>query len=184
VAVETPPLFLRVIKRFMGDVKDLANTQAIEKLKELAEDIRICMFCTKTADIPFDTRPMGTQTVDDEGNFWFFSAAGSHKNFEIKENEQVQLIYSKVSDSHFLSVSGRATVSRDRKKIDELWNKMAEAWFKGGKDDPELTLICVKPDHAYYWDTLYGKMITLLKIAISAVSGKQMDGGVEGKLKL
>ncbi len=168
----------------MGEVKDLAAEPAIKKLKELAEDIRICMFCTKTEEQPFETRPMGTQQVDSDGNFWFFSAAGSHKNYEIKENEQVQLIYSKVADSHYLSVSGRATINRDKKKIDELWDKMAEAWFKEGKEDPSLTLICVKPDSAYYWDTLNGKMITLIKIAISAVSGKQMDGGVEGKLKL
>lgn len=168
----------------MGEVKDLTAEPALKKLKELAEDIRVCMFCTKTGQIPFDTRPMGTQQVDENGNFWFFSAAASHKNHEIKENEQVQLIYSKAADSHFLAVSGTATISRDKKKIDELWNKLAEAWFKEGKDDPNLTLICVKPDNAYYWDTLNGKMITLIKIAISAVSGKQMDGGVEGKLKI
>ncbi len=168
----------------MGEVKDLADKQAVEKLKELAEDIRVCMFCTKSPGVLFDTRPMGTQQVDEEGNFWFFSMADSNKNFEIKENEQVQLIYSKASDAHFLSVTGTASITRKREKISELWNKMAEAWFKEGKDDPNLTLICVKPQSAYYWDTLNGKMITLLKIAISAVSGKSMDGGVEGELKL
>jgi general stress protein 26 len=168
----------------MGEVKDLSNQEAVKKLQELAEDIGICMFCTKTEHMPFETRPMGTQQVDEDGNFWFFSASGSHKNSEIKEDEHVQLIYSSASDVHFLSVSGRASIRRDKQKINELWDKKAEAWFKGGKDDPGLTLICVRPDEAYYWDTLNGKMITLLKIALSAVSGKHMDGGVEGKLKL
>lgn len=168
----------------MGEVKNLTQEEGIKKLKELAEDISVCMFCTKVTDMPFDTRPMGTQQVDDQGNFWFFSMADSDKNFEIKKDEEVQLIYSKVADAHFLSVSGTATISRDRQKIDELWNKMAEAWFKGGKDDPNLSVICLKPTSAYYWDTKNGKMISLLKIAASAISGKQMDGGIEGKIRL
>ncbi len=170
----------------MGEIKNLPHSAAVKKLKEMAEDINTCMFCTKAANGPalFDTRPMATLKVDDEGNFWFFSASDSDKNFEIKQNEQVQLIYAKVSDAHYLSVSGRATISRNREQIDILWNKMAEAWFKGGKDDPSITLICVKPEDAYYWDTKNGKMITLLKIALSALSQKKMDGGIEGKLKM
>lgn len=168
----------------MGDVKNLTQNDAIEKLKELAEDIGICMFCTDLGKIPFQTRPMGTQKVDEHGDLWFLSSASSDKNDEIRHDSDVQLIYSKNSDAKFLSVLGKAEVSRDRAKIDELWNKLAEAWFKGGKDDPNLTVVRVRPSEAYYWDTKNGKMITLIKIAISAVSGLRMDGGVEGKIRL
>ncbi len=168
----------------MGEQKDLERHEGIKQLKELAESIRIAMFCTKTDKIPLETRPMATQEVDEQGNIWFFSAANSDKNIEIKDQDNVQLIYANPSSSQFLSISGTATQSRDRKKIDELWNKMAEAWFKGGKDDPSLTLIKVTPNDAYYWDTKHGKMVTLLKIAVSAVSGAHMDGGVEGKIRI
>lgn len=157
----------------MGEIKDLSHNDAIKKLKEIAEDIKICMFCTKTEKLPFQTRPMGTQKVDDDGKLWFLSAADSDKNEEIKQDENVQLIYSKASDSHFLSVSGKASITRDKTKINELWNKWAEAWFKGGKDDPRLTVVCVEPIDAHYWDTKNGKMITLIKLAISAFSGKK-----------
>ncbi len=168
----------------MGEIKDLSHSEAIKKLKELAEDINICMFCTKTNSLPFETRPMGTQKVDENGTFWFFSAVDSDKNSEIKNDQDVQLLYAKVSDSHYLSVSGKATISKDKAKINELWNKMAEAWFKGGKDDPNLTVIRVEPTNAHYWDTVNGKMISLIKIAVSAISGKRMDGGIEGDIKI
>lgn len=167
----------------MGEIKNLSQQEAIQKIKDLAEDIKMCMFCTQVKDMPFQTRPMGTQKVDDEGNLWFLSAASSEKNEEIKNDDEVQLIYSKGSDAHFLSVHGKATVTRDRQKIEELWNKFAQAWFKGGKDDPNLTVICVKPDDAYYWDTKHGKMVSLFKIAISSVTDKVMDDGVQGSLK-
>lgn len=168
----------------MGTTEDLDRAGAIEKMKKLAEDINICMFCTDSDKLPFETRPMGTQKVDDEGNFWFLSAADSDKNAEIRMHDNVQLIYSKPADAHFMTVYGTATVSKDKKKTDELWNNFAKAWFKEGKDDPRLTVICVKPESAHYWDTKYGKMITLIGIAISAITSKEMDAGVEGHIKL
>lgn len=168
----------------MGEFKNLSHEEGIKKAKALAEDINICMFCTESENLLVETRPMATQQVDAEGNFWFFSIAKSDKNFEIKAGSNVQLIYANVSDSHYLSVYGTASITKDRKKIDELWNKMAEAWFKGGKDDPNLTLVKVTPSDIYYWDTQHGRMVSLFKIAISAISGKQMDDGVEGEIKL
>ena len=166
----------------MGETKNLASAEAIEKMKKLAERINICMFCTNVDSQPFETRPMGTQKVDDLGNFWFFSKADSHKNEEIKDKQHVHLIYSDPGSSEFMNVCGQASVSRDQQKIDELWNDFAKAWFKEGKDDPSLSVIKVTPTKAYYWDTKYSKAVSMLAIAAAAVTGKQMDGGVEGEL--
>ena len=168
----------------MGQTKNLHNEEALKKMKELVEDIGTCMFCTNTQEIPFNTRPMATADVDDEGNLWFISNVESHKNDEIKNDDKVQLIYAKGGDSHFLSVSGKAAIIQDQEKIDEVWNMFAKAWFKEGKKDPNVSLIKIVPSDVYYWDTVHGKMVSLLKIAVSAVSGASMDDGVEGKISL
>ena len=168
----------------MGKTENLHNEEAIEKIQALVKDITFCMFCTKVNAMPFQTRPMATTDVDDEGNLWFFSGKGSNKNDEVKSDDHVQLIYAKGSDSHFLSISGRAMIIDDRQKIDELWKPIVKAWFPEGKDDPDLRLIKVIPDEAYYWDTVHGKVVSLLKIATSVVTGKTMDDGVEGKISL
>lgn len=168
----------------MGDINHLKDQEAISKMKQLVDDIGICMFCTQVNGGPFETRPMATQDVDDEGNIWFLSHAESHKNFEIRQNDRVQLLYSKPSDSHFLSVYGQADILKDRQKIDEVWNKLAKAWFTEGKNDPDLTLIRIRPEQAYYWDTKHGKMISLLKIVAAAITSTTMDDGIEGSLEL
>jgi len=168
----------------MGDTKNLTSTEAIKKLKEMAEDIKTCMFCTRIDRMPIETRPMSTRIVDEEGNIWFISSQDSHKNLEIKDHDEVQLIYAKNSDFHFLSVYGHATILKDKDKIEELWTKWADAWFEDGKKDPNVTLICVKPKEAYYWDTKDGKMVSLIKIAFAAVSGKTPDDGIEGTIRL
>lgn len=168
----------------MGQTKNLRDEEAIEKLQALVKDITTCMFCTRVKDLPFKSRPMASLDVDDDGNIWFMSNVESNKNDELKSDDQVQLIYAKGGNSHFLSISGRAEVSQDQNKIDELWNFYAKAWFQEGKQDPDISVIKVIPEHAYYWDTAHGKMISLLKIAAAVVSGKTMDDGVEGTLKV
>ena len=166
----------------MGDTKNLASEDAIKKMKEIADKVGICMFCTNIDSAPFETRPMGTAKVDEQGYFWFLSPKESHKNEEIGAVDHVHLIYSDPSASHFMNVCGHATISQDKQKIYELWNDFDKAWFTEGKDDPRITVICVKPTKAYYWDTKYGKAVTLLAIAASALTGKTADAGVEGEL--
>jgi general stress protein 26 len=163
---------------------DLRKEEAIAKLQELAKDINVCMFCTDLDQQPFSTRPMAVREVDERGNLWFISSASSHKNSEIKEDENVQLIFSKPSSTQFLSLYGKATIYRDQEKIKELWSPIANAWFEEGKNDPDVTVIEVNPAEAYYWDTPNGKMITLLKIATAAVTGKAMDTGEQGRLEI
>lgn len=161
---------------------DLKKEEAIEKIQKLAKDINICMFCTELDQQPFSTRPMAVREVDEEGNLWFLSSASSHKNWEITEDDKVQLIFSKPSSAEFLSLYGSARIFRDQEKIKSLWTPIANAWFEEGKADPDLTVLKVSPLEAYYWDTPNGKMYTLLKIAAAAVTGKNMDTGEQGNL--
>lgn len=168
----------------MGDKKDLFSKEAISKIKEMAEDIKTCMFCTELSVRPIPTRPMALQEVDDKGNLWFISSAESNKNFEIKHDDDVQLIFAKNSDAHFLSVFGKAIIYTDIAHIEEMWTPIAKTWFEDGKNDPNVTVIRVEAEEAYYWDTKNGKMISMLKMAAGAVFGKIDEGGVEGRLNV
>jgi general stress protein 26 len=120
----------------------------------------------------------------DDGTFWFFSHKDSQENQQIVANPAVQLIYALSNKSELLALEGTASVSHDQKKIDALWTPIAKVWFPDGKDDPRLTLITVPLNGGRYWDTQHGKMISLAKIAIGAVTGKPMDDGVKGALKV
>lgn len=169
----------------MGNHKDLYSTEAVAKISELAKDIKICMFCTELSVRPIPTRPMSVKDVDDQGNLWFISSAASNKNFEIAEDDDVQLIFAKNSDSHFLSIFGTAVIYRDRAHIEDVWSPVARAWFDEGKNDPDVTVIKVTPAEAYYWDTKNSKMISLVKIAANAITGKPGDDdGIEGSIIL
>ena len=168
----------------MGNYKNLSDENAIAKLKELAEGIKTCMFSTDLETLPISSRPMGLQEVDDKGNLWFISSRSSNKNFEIKEDDRVQLFFAQNSSYQYLSVFGNATIYRDQSKIDEIWTPIANAWFEQGKEDPDVTVIKVAPSDIYYWDNEDSKVVSLLKIAVKAVGANVSDGGVEGKMHI
>jgi general stress protein 26 len=169
----------------MGDVKNLTADKAIEKIREIAEDANICMFVTNLKKIPLDARPMATQEVDDDGNIWFMSSKSSNKHIDIKQDDRVQLFYSHTGNYEYLSIFGKASIVNDRNKIEELWTPMAKTWFEQGKDDPDIELIRVTPEDAYYWDTKNNKMVSLIKFAMGSVGiSPKDDGGFEGRLNL
>ncbi|WP_144283730.1 pyridoxamine 5'-phosphate oxidase family protein [Chryseobacterium echinoideorum] len=165
--------------------ENLSRTDAAKKIKELSEKAKFCMFCTELENLPINTRPMSLQETDDEGNLWFISSDASNKNFQIKEDKRVQLMFMNNSDSEYLSVFGDATIYKDRATIEDKWSSMANAWFDG-KDDPNVSIIRVTPTDTYYWDTKAGKLVSLLSFAAAAITGNKTDNsdGVEGKAEI
>jgi general stress protein 26 len=164
--------------------KNLSDKKAVNKLKELISSAKICMFETVLPSPPFNLRPMSPVETDNEGNIWFFSDKTSNKNKEITANPHVQLSFSNMNSSEFLSVYGKAEIIMDKKKFEELWSPIVKVWFKEGKDDPNLSLIKITPRHSYYWDTKHNRMVALLKMAAALASGKTLDDGVEGRLNI
>ncbi|MFN7117333.1 MAG: pyridoxamine 5'-phosphate oxidase family protein [Saprospiraceae bacterium] len=169
----------------MGDVKHYSRSQeAIKKIKDMTNDINICMMCTNLNNMPISTCPMATQEVDEEGNIWFLSTKNSNHNQDIEQDSRSQLIYAHPGQASFLSLYGSAEVLYDRQLIEDIWKPDAKIWFQEGKDDPNLTVIRFSPEEGYYWDTKSSKMVAFLKMATSLVTGKTMDDGIEGKLKV
>lgn len=161
--------------------QNLTNQEAVKKIKELSEKAKFCMFCTELTKVPVNSRPMTLQETDDSGNLWFISSDTSNKNFEIKEDRNVQLFFMNNDDSEYLSVYGEASIYKDRTTIEEKWSAMANAWFDG-KDDPTVSIIRVEPKDTYYWDTKAGKLVSLLSFVAAAVTGNKTDNsdGIEG----
>ena len=166
----------------MGEQRNLNSQEGIDKLKQIAKDADVCMFATNLSGIPISARPMSTRDVDDDGTIYFFSRDSSNKNNEITADERVQLFYSNNSSYEYLSVFGTASIVKDEALAKELWTHWSKAWFEQGPDDAELTIIKVVPEYVYYWDTKNNKMVSLLKIAVSAITGKQTDDGVYGNI--
>ena len=125
---------------------------------------------------------MSIQKVDEHGNFWFLSSDDSHKNEDIQEDPNVQLLFQGSKYSDFLSIYGTASISKDKAIIKELWEPILKTWFTEGEDDPRITVIKVEATEGYYWDNKHGNAVALAKTVVGAILGKTLDDSIEGKL--
>ena len=163
--------------------KDLIGPEAVEKIKEVVKKAQTCFFCTALSNGSSNAaRPMSVQQVDDAGNLWFLSAHDSHKNEDLALDPSVRLYFQGSAHSDFLMLDGKASVSRDKVKIKELWHFVIRTWFTEGVDDPRITVIKVSPSEGYYWDTKHRNAVAGIKMLIGAAIGVTLDDSVEGKL--
>jgi general stress protein 26 len=167
-----------------SQIQNLSQNEAIRKLQQLVKHQPTCLFSTRLSSVPQTTRPMSVQDVSDDGTFNFLSSTTSSKNRDLLTDPRVQLYFVNTSDYEFLTIFGTATITQDKRTIDKYWNNMAKAWFPDGKDDPRVSVIQFMPSEGFYWDTKDGKLVSLIKIAASAIVGKTLQEGVEGKIAL
>ena len=149
-------------------------TQARTKLWDLIKDIRFAMFTTRHGNGHLHSRPMTTQnsSLDEDANLWFFMSLKGDPVADLLADSTVNVVYADPGADSYVSVSGNAAVVEDMAKKEQLWSKLAQAWFPGGAADPDLALVCVKITHANYWDVKESKLVQLYQMAKAAITGK------------
>ena len=142
------------------------------KLYELIRDVKIAMMTTLDTDGTLHSRPMYNQDADEHGDLWFFTKINSPKTTELSRDNEVNLGYCDPSKQHYVSVSGKAEIVRDRAKIEEKWSEGMRTWFPEGKDDPSIALIRVHPARGEYWDSPSSTVLHLYGYAKAALTGQ------------
>ena len=151
------------------------QSDTVEKLRELIDDIDIAMLTTSEDDGSLRSRPMYTQQAEFDGDLWFFTDKESAKVYEIAQDKRVNVAYAATDEHKYVSVSGTAQVTRDQQKINELWNPAAKAWFPDGKSDANLTLIKVTPTQAEYWDSPSSTLVQIAGFAKAIATGERLQ---------
>jgi general stress protein 26 len=155
-----------------------------EKFRDLLDGARLAMLTSVGSDGNLYSRPMALQdTKDFDGGLWFIADLQSDKAHQIEADQHVNVSFTK-GDDRWVSVSGSARVVRDQRKLEELWNPFAKAWFPNGPTDPNVGLLRVTVDVVDYWETNSPKPIRLLQQMAAAATGRQPDLGESGSLKL
>lgn len=161
----------------------LVPTEDLRKLRDLIKDIDFCMLTTIDERGDLHSRPMSSNgDIDADGNIWFFTGASSHKVSEINDSPRVNVSFADPQNQHYISITGRARLVRDRKKIDELWRPQFTIWFPEGKDDPNVALLRVKIEKAEYWDSPSSPISYALNLVTGLVTGEEPDLGEHKQL--
>ncbi len=159
----------------------------IEHFAHLIRDIKFTMFTTFNAETGhMQSRPMTLQEMEFDGVLWFFANKNSEMVRQINANPTVNLSFSNIKNFSFLSAEGKAFLTVDGHKKEELWNPTYQAWFPEGIDDPQLGLVKVVVEGADYWESPDSKLVRLAGMAKAILGGKKADAslGKHGHLNL
>lgn len=115
-------------------------------------------------------RPMTAQLNGQRSPIWFFTSNDNALAQLIGQGNRAFATFASKGHDMFATVHGKLVIDNDRATIDKLWNRYVAAWFKGGKDDPKLTLLRFDAEHAEIWED-----------ASSVVSGVKMLLGIDPK---
>ena len=154
----------------------------LRQLGELIKDIRIAMLTTIDADGSLHSRPMAAPQVAFDGDLWFFTGADAPKVEAAQHHGQVNVSFADPERQHYVSLSGIASVVRDRQKMAALWSPWFRTWFPHGLDDPNLALLKVHVEKAEYWDAPSSTMVQLFGVVKATLTGQPPRPGETAKL--
>ncbi len=152
-----------------------ASPEQFDLIAKIVQGARVALVTTVSAEGHLVSRPLALQDRVFDGELWFFTPDPSTKTDEVRANPEVNVAVE--SNDDYVSLSGTATVSRDRTMIEALWNRHAEAWFEKGIDDPSVALLHVSVDTAEYWKFGSPKIVAAAKYATALITGDQPDIG-------
>ncbi|HEX3797056.1 MAG TPA: pyridoxamine 5'-phosphate oxidase family protein [Verrucomicrobiae bacterium] len=144
-----------------------------EKIHGLLTKFDTAVLVTHGRDSNPRARPMGIAKISESNELWFFTGRDSEKAHELRDDEQVLLVFQK-DHSAYVSLVGRASLVSDRSAIAELWKSSYKTWFPGGVDDPNLLLIRVHGQEVEYWDnTGFNSVKYLFETARAYITGNK-----------
>jgi len=161
------------------DKTDLTPEKARDRVWELADDIKICMFVTWDGERQ-RARPLAANVDRDAHAVYFLVDVSGVKDDQVKEFPIVTLAFADNGSHKYVTMTGQATVSNDRAKIAELWTPDNKA-FWDSKDDPGIRLITVRPEDAEVWDSP-GMVVATIKMVTAAITGAKMELGNNRKV--
>ena len=118
------------------------------------------------------------------------TAEGSGKLRSLEADPHLNLSYYKDRTREWISVSGLATISRDRQKIRELYAPDWKMWFPdegdarhGTPDDPRLVLIGVAIHAAVFLEVNKPQPVVLYEVVKGWLTGTEPEIGKMHTLK-
>ena len=157
-------------------MKDLVN-----EFWDRIEDVRACMLGLANEGPLVAMSPQ----VDDDmpGKIWFITAKGTELAKAVVSGEQqARMVVADGSQGLYADVLGVLRHSTDREALDEVWSFIADAWFEGGKHDPDVCLLSFSPQSADLSVTSGSSVKFLYEIGKAHLTDDKPDVGEQGHI--
>lgn len=159
-----------------------SRDEQLETIRRILKAGRTAVVTTQSKSGALHSRPLALLDEEFDGALFFFTLDPSGKTDDVRRHDQVNVSVS--DDKGFLSLSGAASIDRNQARIDLYWNPFAEAYFDGGKEDPNVALLRVDIESVEYWDTDKPLVAKAFQLAKGLVTDDEPDLGANGRVEL
>ena len=127
--------------------------------------------------------PMSHQLRDGDSTLWFITAHDTDLARAVAGGDgQAEYALADGGKGLYAVVTGKLSRNDDKALRDELWSTVADSWFDGGKDDPDICILGLVPDTAEVWLTPTSGLTFAYGILRAKLTGQQPDIDSHGKL--
>lgn len=135
-------------------------------------------------DVAHRMVPMTHYAERDASTLWFIAADGAEIVESVKAGPRAgHYVLTSASDGLYANMTGQLSLDPSEAKLDELWNTVAEAWFEGGKRDPDVQLLKFRLSEAEVWTTTTSRLSFAYEIARAKITDEKPDVGENFVLK-
>ncbi|RJY08691.1 pyridoxamine 5'-phosphate oxidase family protein [Aurantiacibacter aquimixticola] len=100
---------------------------------------------------PEDAIPMTAQLDKDaDSTIWFFTT----KDNSLAQGGPATVTFASKGHDMFARIKGTLSEEHSRERLEKQWSKPVEAWYEGGKDDPNLLMLRMDLGKAEIWGDL------------------------------
>ena len=160
----------------------------VDDLYDLIDGIEVAMLTTRRSDGQLVSRAMQTQRRTAGADLWFVTSIDSNAFEELAFDPHVNLSYYRDRTREWVSVSGKAILSRDRDLIRGLYKPDWNIWFRrehpddkkaGTPDDPRIALILVEAQAVTYFKRERALPLVLFDLVRARMGGPPPNFGDE-----
>lgn len=130
---------------------DMTQQKPNSRVWDIIEKARVGMLTTQFSG-GLRARPLESRPDRNAGIIWFLIDVRGAKDDEINKAHDVGLVFIDDDDRAYLSITGRAFVTRDTAKTKEIWKNTDDRWFPAGPDDTNVRVLRLEPITAELWD--------------------------------
>jgi general stress protein 26 len=127
-------------------------------------------------------QPMAHHVDEDGKRLWFYTSRSTDLVRSLEAGAQAHFCLVGKSHDYHACIAGRLSERLDRAIVDKYWSPVVAAWYDGGKDDPELTMLVLELDDAAIWASTRNPIAFGWQIAKANLKKGDPDVGVRARV--
>jgi general stress protein 26 len=150
----------------------MTDEDHLARVWDIIEHARVAMLTTQF-DGGLRARPLEPRPDREAGIIRFVTDVRGGKDDEIEAEHDVGLIIIEEKSHAYLSLTGRACVTRDAAQAKAIWKKTDDVWWPGGPNDVNVRVLRLEPITAELWDGPSSSAVVAIEFAKARITGEK-----------